>query len=119
MTAHEIQLSSAKQLSPNLEKKRIEWAALIREMSEKYEFGRVKLRQKSPSFEYQHWRCNVEHMAGFESVVLRWRGQDGSCPRPHPYWVGVSPSDAEQGWIYRRQLALQDFAALLAELRAR
>jgi hypothetical protein len=119
MEAYEIQLSSAKHLSPYLEKKRVEWAGLIQEMSEQYEFCRIKLRQKSPSFEYQNWRCNVEHMAEFGSVVLSWRGEEGSCPRPHPYWAGVSRSDVEQGWTYRRELALQDFAALLEELRAR
>jgi len=106
-------------LPPHLEEKRIQWAELILQMSEKHEFKRIKLSQKSPSFEYQNWRCNVEHMAEFESVVLSWRGQDESCPQAHPYWDGVSRSDAEQGWRYRRELALNDFAALLTELRAR
>jgi hypothetical protein len=119
ITIREAKLSGAKSLPPDFEDKRIEWVELIQKMDNRYGFDKSKLRQKSPSFEYQNWRCNIEHAAEFKSVVLMWLGQDANCPKPHPYWVGVSLSDTKQGWKYRRKIEPKDFPELLAELQER
>lgn len=103
-------------LSPQLEQQRLAWVSLLRKMHEQDRVDKWK-DQLSPSFEYRNWRCNVEHRANFDTVILR---RLGSGPRPIqslPNWLdNVSPSDKQQGWDFRRRIALDQLTQLLIEL---
>lgn len=103
-------------LSPELEQQRLIWVSLLRTMHEQERVDKWK-DQLSPSFEYRNWRCNVEHRANFDTVILR---RLGSGPRPMlllPNWLdNVSPSDKQQGWDFRRRISPDELPQLLIEL---
>lgn len=103
-------------MSPRYETTKADWINALRGLGSVYAIETDSYHLKSPTFIFRQWRVGIEHQRQFRSIVIQWKGSDGTMPDTPARWKSCPASDQDKGWLFRVYLKPHELHQVLDEM---